>query len=303
MKGVLVIDKIYNSRISNELSFADQIYLLMSNDIDTFLKRSARFDDTWDLFSDKSLCFKGGDYKVLEFNQLKKKIGISRLSFLGLDGLLPWTFINSNLNFKDDILGNWIDVLNKRFWELDVLAKSVTSNARFLLHNAQASKMIGSVIRQFSKTSSLHMTNKGNISQFIDENNGFKGYDLSVNENLIKVRISKKNHTLISGMKHLGERCSIGSSIPMKLGSIYNIKLNNLNDIRNNSTYMSTIVSKIKDRINLIAEVKFGLKGFNRINVKFPGEPEDGCLGTRYCILGKYAHLSSHSNLSISYVL
>lgn len=303
MREFLMIDRTYNSLISNELSFADQIYLLMSNDIDKFLKRNARFDDTWDLFSDKSLCFKGGDYKVLEFNQLKKKICVSRLTFLGLDGLLPWTFINSNLNHKEDIFANWIDVLNKRFWELDILAKSYTSNARFLLHNIQASKMIGSVIRQFSKTSSLHMQNKGKPSQFVDENNSLTGHDLFINENLIKVRISNKNHAIISGMKHLGERFSIGSSIPMKLGSTYNMKLNNQNDIRKNSTYISTIISKIKDRNNLVAEVKFGLKGFNRINVKFPGEPEDGCLGTQYCILGKYAHLSSHSNLSISYIL
>ena len=293
-------DKIGHFIINHDLSFADQTSILMGHGMVKFLNGSARFDDTWKLISDQSLSFSGCDYKIVELTAFKKTILLSRLNFLGLDAVLPWTFINQKENNEQHVLTEWLDLLNKRFWELDILAKSNSSNARFLLYNTKVSKIIGSIIRELSdsKDNFKVLNNKSSkinkVIRDVDIEN------ISVSENVKNIQIIDSNQAKISGKIPLGGRMAVGSKVPMKICLSVKIKMSENNNIRENRGDILGMISNFVDGIKSLDNVKFVVKGYNHINITFPGEAEDSFLGGQNCILGRFAHLSKIAILSLS---
>lgn len=285
-------------KINYSLTFSEQVLLILAKDAEGFVKNHARFNSNWIIKSDKTLGFTVSDYRIQTDESSKIVICLSRLSFLGLHSPLPWSFINEQSETVEDCHHDWLDLINKRFWELDFLAKTAQSDLRFLSLSKRNSDNVGGMVR-------LVKNGNENISALSvkDELKKILGDFTLCTESLIplslKIKISESNLSYLSKDTRIGKRCALGGYTRMQNGYSMTIDVLEGNLIREN-------YEKVMDSKHLLSllfvlglNTKRVIPMRNKLVIRFNGQLQDKVLGSKSCCLGRFSHIGTSKMLEI----
>jgi hypothetical protein len=285
-------------KINYSLTFSEQVLLMLAADAERFIQNHARFKSNWVIKSDKTLGFTVSDYRIQTDISSKNVIYVSRLSFLGLHSPLPWSFINDQRESDDDYHHDWLDLINKRFWELDFLAKTAQSDLRFLSLSRRNFDNIGGVIRL------INSKNKNiNKLSVLDELKQLVGDSTSSTTSPVPmrsmVRISDRNLGYLSRGSTIGYRCALGNYTSMLNGYKMIITLSENNKFRENHDEFV----QSKHLLSLILMNALNSKRIvpmqNQLIIRLNGDLQDKILSGKSCTLGIFSHIGKSKMLEI----